>query len=187
MRHSFSARPAAAAGSLHLRARLKRRPAHVYPRGAPFGAIIPGDGVAEQVFTTGISSFLSLYNTAIIGRVLLTWFPNAPAFIQTPLATLCDPYLNLFRGLIPPLGGTIDLSPILAFIVLDLFQNTASALPAELGPDGGPPAAAHPYLNPSHRAGLASPSRAARAWAKRLAAGHCRRQAASKGASRAKA
>lgn len=34
--------------------------------------------------------------------------------------TLCDPYLNLFRGLIPPIGGTIDLSPILAFIVLDV-------------------------------------------------------------------
>jgi len=31
----------------------------------------------------------SLYNTAIIGRVLLTWFPNAPAFIATPLA--CAP------------------------------------------------------------------------------------------------
>ena len=31
----------------------------------------------------------SLYNTAIIGRVLLTWFPNAPAFISTPLA--CAP------------------------------------------------------------------------------------------------
>jgi len=30
----------------------------VYPRGAPFAAIIPGDGVAEQVFTTGIQSFL---------------------------------------------------------------------------------------------------------------------------------
>ena len=39
-------------------------------------------------------------------------------------STLCDPYLNLFRGIIPPLGGTIDLSPILAFIALDV-----SALP----------------------------------------------------------
>jgi YggT family protein len=34
--------------------------------------------------------------------------------------TICDPYLNLFRGIIPPLGGTLDLSPILAFIVLDV-------------------------------------------------------------------
>ena len=35
-------------------------------------------------------------------------------------STLADPYLNLFRGLIPPLGGTLDLSPILAFVVLDV-------------------------------------------------------------------
>ena len=32
-------------------------------------------------------------------------------------------YLNLFRGIIPPLGGTIDLSPILAFIVLDVRDS----------------------------------------------------------------
>ncbi|EIE20372.1 hypothetical protein COCSUDRAFT_8690, partial [Coccomyxa subellipsoidea C-169] len=78
----------------------------------------------------------SLYNTIIIVRILLTWFPNPPQVIAGPLSTLCDPYLNLFRGLIPTIGGTLDLSPILAFIVLDLFSNTAAALPAELGPDG---------------------------------------------------
>ena len=55
-----------------------------------------------------------------------------------PLATLCDPYLNLFRGIIPPIGGTIDLSPILAFTVLNVFTNTAAALPCEIGEDGEP-------------------------------------------------
>ena len=44
---------------------------------------------------------------------------------MTPLATICDPYLNLFRGIIPPLGGTIDLSPILAFVVLDVRSDFA--------------------------------------------------------------
>jgi YggT family protein len=44
---------------------------------------------------------------------------------------VCDPYLNVFRGLIPPLGG-LDLSPILAFLVLNAFTSTAAALPAEL-------------------------------------------------------
>lgn len=34
-------------------------------------------------------------------------------------STLCDPYLNLFRGLLPPLGN-IDFSPILAFILLNV-------------------------------------------------------------------
>ncbi|KAF2304270.1 hypothetical protein GH714_029069 [Hevea brasiliensis] len=47
-------------------------------------------------------------------------------------STLCDPYLNIFRGIIPPLGGTLDLSPILAFLVLNAFSSTAAALPAEL-------------------------------------------------------
>ena len=49
-----------------------------------------------------------------------------PADSFLPCSTLCDPYLNLFRGIIPPLNGTIDLSPILAFIALDV------SLPASL-------------------------------------------------------
>ena len=60
-----------------------------------------------------------LYNAALICRLILTWFPNPPQAIVTPLATVVDPYLNLFRGIIPPLGG-IDLSPILAFVTLDV-------------------------------------------------------------------
>lgn len=51
---------------------------------------------------------------------------------MNPLSTICDPYLNLFRGLIPPIGGTFDLSPILAFIVLDLLTGSAASLGAEI-------------------------------------------------------
>lgn len=108
-----------------------------FARGTPvqFAAIIPGDGVAEVVLTSGLNNFLQLYNAALIVRLILTWFPNPPQAIVSPLATVVDPYLNLFRGIIPPLGG-IDLSPILAFVVLDLFTNTAAALPAELDEQG---------------------------------------------------
>ncbi|GLC34686.1 hypothetical protein PLESTB_001234800 [Pleodorina starrii] len=104
----------------------------VLPRHAPVAAIIPGDSTAELVLTNGIYNFLNLYNTALIVRLVLTWFPNPPAAIVSPLATVCDPYLNLFRGIIPPLGGTLDFSPILAFVVLNLFTNTAAALPCEI-------------------------------------------------------
>ena len=101
-----------------------------------FAAMIPGDSVAESVITSGLFSTLSIYNTLLIGRLILTWFPNPPRQIVYPLATLCDPYLNLFRGIIPPIGGTIDLSPILAFTVLNVFTNTAAALPCEMNEDG---------------------------------------------------
>lgn len=115
------------------RATPTTRPSH------SFAAIIPGDSVAGVVVTNGILNFLNLYNTLLVVRLVLTWFPNAPPAIISPLSTLCDPYLNIFRGLIPPLGGTLDFSPILAFLVLNAFTSTASALPAELPPAGVPP------------------------------------------------
>ena len=66
-------------------------------RVSPFAAILPGDGIAEQVIGTGLINFLNLYNAALIGRLVLTWFPSVPEQIVYPLATVCDPYLNLFR------------------------------------------------------------------------------------------
>lgn len=103
--------------------------------GRAFAAVIPGDSVAELVVTQGIYNFLNIYNTVLICRIILTWFPNAPAAIVTPLSTITDPYLNLFRGLIPPLGGGLDFSPILAFLTLNVFTSAAAALPAEM-PEG---------------------------------------------------
>ncbi|GJN30448.1 hypothetical protein PR202_gb18756 [Eleusine coracana subsp. coracana] len=96
-----------------------------------FAAVL-GDSVAAVVVSNGINNFLNLYNTVLVVRLVLTWFPNTPPAIVAPLSTICDPYLNIFRGIIPPLGGTLDLSPILAFIVLNAFTSTAAALPAEL-------------------------------------------------------
>jgi YggT family protein len=39
------------------------------------------------------------------------------------VAFYTDPYLNLFRRLIPPIGGVLDLSPILAFFGLEILEN----------------------------------------------------------------
>ncbi|XP_062160241.1 ylmG homolog protein 2, chloroplastic [Alnus glutinosa] len=103
-----------------------------------FAAVIPGDSVAGIVVANGILNFLNIYNTLLIVRLVLTWFPNTPPAIVSPLSTICDPYLNIFRGIIPPLGGTLDFSPILAFLVLNAFTSTASALPAELPATGTP-------------------------------------------------
>eukprot|EP00878_Enallax_costatus_P002114 GHUV01002282.1.p1 GENE.GHUV01002282.1~~GHUV01002282.1.p1 ORF type:complete len:198 (+),score=52.08 GHUV01002282.1:249-842(+) len=138
----------------------------------PMAAIIPGDTVAEQVFTTGIQNFLRLYNTALVVRLVLTWFPNPPQIIVGPLSTLCDPYLNLFRGIIPPLGGTLDFSPILAFVLLSVFTNTAAALPCELGPDdevaGASNSSQRANKQPKGMLDWLPASKYQRAWAQRM-------------------
>lgn len=110
----------------------------------------------------------NLYNTVLFGRIILTWFPNPPQVIAGPLSTLADPYLNLFRGIIPPLGGTLDLSPILAFFVLNIFTNSAAALPCEVGPDGEP---VKPPPSGAERAALFVRSRAGHVFRRRRGPG----------------
>ncbi|QEY31678.1 YggT family protein [Synechococcus sp. RSCCF101] len=67
---------------------------------------------------------LSIYTVILVVRVLLSWFPNLDWSnpLLATVSSITDPYLNLFRGLIPPLGG-LDLSAILAFIALNLVQT----------------------------------------------------------------
>uniref|UniRef100_A0A7N1A6D4 Uncharacterized protein n=1 Tax=Kalanchoe fedtschenkoi TaxID=63787 RepID=A0A7N1A6D4_KALFE len=50
-----------------------------------FAAILPGDSMAGMVVTNGILNFLNIYNTILVVRLVLTWFPNAPASIVSPL------------------------------------------------------------------------------------------------------
>lgn len=38
-----------------------------------FAAMIPGDSAVEQVITSGLFSTLNIYNTLLIGRLILTW------------------------------------------------------------------------------------------------------------------
>lgn len=77
-----------------------------------------------SLFSVALARFIQIYLFLIIVRVLLTWFPNidwlSPPF--SLLSQLTDPYLNLFRSIIPPLGG-IDLSPILAILLLQILGS----------------------------------------------------------------
>jgi len=76
-----------------------------------------------------LSTFLSIYTVLLIIRILLSWFPNVDWFNPpfSVLSQLTDPYLNLFRSIIPPLGG-IDLSPILAFLLLSFLRQGIMAI-----------------------------------------------------------
>lgn len=59
----------------------------------------------------------------IIAYVLMSWFPNLREFtIGQIIGRLVEPYLAIFRRIIPPLGP-IDFSPIVAIIALSLAQS----------------------------------------------------------------
>jgi YggT family protein len=64
-------------------------------------------------------TFLEIYQWLLIARVMLSWFPDysEESWYQA-LCSVTDPYLNLFKGWIPLIGGTLDLSPMIAFFAL---------------------------------------------------------------------
>ncbi|MBD0363776.1 MAG: YggT family protein [Coleofasciculus sp. C3-bin4] len=76
---------------------------------------------ATELVTSTLANFLTIYFYLLIVRILLTWFPTVEWMnqVQSFLSPITDPYLNIFRSFIPPIGG-MDLSPILAILVLQV-------------------------------------------------------------------
>lgn len=82
--------------------------------------------IGREEIANYVDALFLVYMIIIFARILLSWIPRIPynpilsaviGFIQD----VTDPYLRLFRRIIPPLGGggfALDLSPIIAIFVL---------------------------------------------------------------------
>ena len=69
-----------------------------------------------------IVTLADVYTTILFVYILMSWIPQKRgviADIDTVLAKICDPFLDIFRRFIPPIG-MVDISPIFAFLVLQL-------------------------------------------------------------------
>ena len=75
---------------------------------------------------TFVQVFIGLYGLVLLLYIITSWLrlPYSPSLnrIQRFLYDVCDPYLRLFRRLLPSTGA-IDLSPILAFIALGVIDR----------------------------------------------------------------
>jgi uncharacterized protein YggT (Ycf19 family) len=78
-----------------------------------------------------VDVFIYVYILVIFVYILTSWIPlpYSPWLnrIQRFLYDVCDPYLRLFRRIVPALGP-LDLSPMLAVIVLLVFQQLVNSI-----------------------------------------------------------
>lgn len=68
-----------------------------------------------------IVSLVDVYSMLLFVYVLMSWLPTTKgiiADIYRIFGKICDPYLNIFKKFIPPLGGMVDITPIIALLVL---------------------------------------------------------------------
>ncbi len=73
--------------------------------------------------TYSVAKLFDLFGLILIARILLTWFPNINWHNQPfkGLRIISDFYLEPFRKVVPPVG-MLDLSPIVAFIFLEVIR-----------------------------------------------------------------
>ncbi|WP_028398932.1 YggT family protein [Ectobacillus panaciterrae] len=78
------------------------------------------------IISSVLFTIFEVYYYALIVYILLSWLPSArDSSFGRFLARICEPYLEPFRRIIPPLG-MIDISPIVAILVLR-FAKTGLA------------------------------------------------------------
>jgi len=75
------------------------------------------------------------YYILLIIRIFLTWIPSINWQQQpfTWMRSVTDPFLNIFRGIIPAIGGVLDISPIIAIILLQLVQGLLVGMLSGMG------------------------------------------------------
>ena len=71
-----------------------------------------------------LSMVLQIYSYVLLARALLSWIPNLDPYnpIVQILFRITEPVLDPIRKLIPPLGGMIDISIIVAFFGIMMLQ-----------------------------------------------------------------
>jgi uncharacterized protein YggT (Ycf19 family) len=74
---------------------------------------------AVDSLQTFVRVFITVYAILIFAYILTSWFrlPYSLNRVQRFLYDVCEPYLRIFRRILPPLGP-LDLSPIVAVFAL---------------------------------------------------------------------
>ncbi len=84
--------------------------------------------IGREEIADYVEALFLVYLVLIFIRVLLSWVPRMPYImwlraIVRFVEETTNPYLNLFRRIIPPIGGRLDISPIIAIFLLLILQG----------------------------------------------------------------
>lgn len=67
---------------------------------------------------------LDLYGLLIFVRIILSWvYPDPYSPVVRFFHAVTDPVLAPLRRIIPPIGGMIDISPMIAILLIQLLKH----------------------------------------------------------------
>lgn len=75
--------------------------------------------IAQLIFLV-----LNVFSWALIGRALISWFdPGMNWPISQVLVNITEPVIAPIRRVIPPIGGMLDISFIVAIVLIQVLRN----------------------------------------------------------------
>jgi YggT family protein len=78
--------------------------------------------------TSLINLLFTVLSLAVIARALLSWFdPTLRYPISQVLVDLTQPIIAPIRRVVPPVGGMIDLSPLIALVLLQVIGRVITS------------------------------------------------------------
>jgi YggT family protein len=92
--------------------------------------------ISRSDIASYVDALFLVYIILLFVRILLSWIPRIPynptlSAIINFIHEVTDPYLNLFRRVLPPVGGggfALDLSPVIAIFVLFIVKSIVHGL-----------------------------------------------------------
>jgi len=84
--------------------------------------------VSPQIVSI-IAGVVQFYGFLIFVYVIMSWFPirGIVADIYQVIGSIVEPYLGIFRRIIPPMGA-VDISPMVAYFVLIVVSRLVLSL-----------------------------------------------------------
>lgn len=77
-----------------------------------------------SIIATALIELIHIYSWVLLIYIFMSWVPSVQnSQIGYWFARVSEPFLSPFRRIIPPIGGALDLSPIVAFLVLRLASR----------------------------------------------------------------
>lgn len=77
-----------------------------------------------ETFALILIQLLQLLTWVLVGRALLSWFdPSGKWAISRILADVTEPLIEPIRRVVPPIGGMIDISFIIAIVLINVLQR----------------------------------------------------------------
>jgi len=82
----------------------------------------------RELILNFINIFANIYFVLIFIRIILSFFPTGLPRTRLFIFDVTEPLLAPIRKIVPPLGGVLDLSPILLYLILELLVEIITRL-----------------------------------------------------------